>query len=384
MIKNKFFAVLFLVMVLMLFTSGCSFIEKIVAADGRVEVITAEASHGVYQMNLDETRIVKVPYEVEATTISDLIEGCIFALEQKPSDNAYKSVMSGNVQVVSYEYDSSDRLVTLYFAPSYENLTPTCEVLTRAAIVKTLTQFSDDIQYVTFVVGEVPLTTKDGSRLLMRGRDFVSSIGGSMEYVREDYVTMYFVSSDGERLQSEDVIVKYSSTINLETAVVNSLISGPITKGLKPALSPNIQVNKVNVKEGICYVDLNETFLERVEDQSFQLNIYSIVNTLTQIPGITRVQFLIDGVIFNSKVEGIRIDGLFEKDMSIVYRPEKIRVPGNSNSDITKDIEHLLEEQQESKETKEIESVEGYVPDTVKETVKETQHVSETEIKTGE
>ena len=384
MIKNKFFAVVFLSMVLMLFTSGCSFIEKIVAADGHVEVITAEASHGVYQMNLDETRIVKVPYEVEATTLSELIEGCIFALEQKPSDNAYKSVMSGNVQVVSYEYDSSDRLVTLYFTPSYENLTPTCEVLTRAAIVKTLTQFSDDIQYVTFVVGDVPLTTKEGSRLLMRGRDFVSSIGGSMEYVREDYVTMYFVSSDGERLQSEDVIVKYSSTINLETAVVNSLISGPITKGLKPALSPNIQVNKVNVKEGICYVDLNEIFLERVEDQSFQLNIYSIVNTLTQIPGFTRVQFLIDGVIFNSMVEGIRIDGLFEKDMSIVYRPEKIRVPGNSNSDITKDIEHLLEEQQESKETKELESVEGYVPDTVKETMEETQSVLETEKKTGE
>ena len=384
MIKNKFFAVVFLSMVLMLFTSGCSFIEKIVAADGHVEVITAEASHGVYQMNLDETRIVKVPYEVEATTLSELIEGCIFALEQKPSDNAYKSVMSGNVQVVSYEYDSSDRLVTRYFTPSYENLTPTCEVLTSAAIVKTLTQFSDDIQYVTFVVGDVPLTTKEGSRLLMRGRDFVSSIGGSMEYVREDYVTMYFVSSDGERLQSEDVIVKYSSTINLETAVVNSLISGPITKGLKPALSPNIQVNKVNVKEGICYVDLNEIFLERVEDQSFQLNIYSIVNTLTQIPDITRVQFLIDGVIFYSKVEGIRIDGLFEKDMSIVYRPEKIRVPGNSNSDITKDIEHLLEEQQESKETKELESVEGYVPDTVKETMEETQSVLETEKKTGE
>ena len=375
--KSKFFAILFLSLCMML-TSGCGLIKKIVTADGGVEVITAEASHGVYQINLDETKIVKVSYEVEASTISELIEGCLLGLEQKPSDNAYKSVISNNVQVTSYEYNSNERLVTLYFAPSYENLTPTCEVLTRAAIVKTLTQFSDDIQYVAFVVGEVPLTAKDGSRLLMRGRDFVSSIGGSMEYVREDYVTMYFVSSDGERLQSEDVIVKYSSTINLETAVVNSLISGPITKGLKASLSPDIQVNKVSVKEGICYVDLDEEFFERIEDQSFKLNIYSVVNTLTQIPGITRVQFLIDGEIFNSKVDGIRIDGLFEKDMSIVYRPEKINVQGNS--DITKDIEHFIEGQKESAETKESEetaksketsepAIEGYVPDTIKETV---------------
>ena len=382
--KNKFFAFVFLSLCAALTLSGCGLVEKLASADGGVEVITAEASHGVYQMNLDETRIVKVPYEVEAVTTAELIEGYIHALEQKPSDNAYKSVISDHVQIVSYEYDSSDRLVTLYFTEAYSNLSPTCEVLTRAAIVKTLTQFSDNIQYVAFVIGEAPMTAKDSSRLLMRGRDFVSSIGGSMEYVREDYVTMYFVSSDGTKLQSEDVIVKYSSTINLETAVVNSLISGPITKGLKPALSSDVQVNKVSVKEGICYVDLNETFFERVNDQSFQLNIYSIVNTLTQIPGITRVQFLIDGVIFNSKVEGIRIDGLFEKDMSIVYRPEKVSVPDNSNSDITKDIEHLLEEQKESEENKETESIEGYVPDTIKETVEETQAVSDTEKQTGD
>ena len=96
-------------------------------------------------------------------------------------------------------------------------------------------------------------------------------------------------------------------------------------------------------------MDLDEKFLERVSDQSFQLNIYSVVNTLTQIPGITRVQFLIDGEIFTGIVEGLRIDGLFEKDMSLVYRPEKMNVSGNS--DITKDIEQFLEEQKETTHT---------------------------------
>lgn len=372
--KNRFFAVLFLSVCMILMLSGCSLVRKIVGGSGDVEVTMTEASHGIYQMNLDGTKIVKVSYEVEASTTEELIEGYLLALQQTPSDNAYKSIISGNVQVLSYEYNSSNRLVTLYFNPSYENLTATSEVLTRAAIVKTLTQFSDDIQYVSFVIGETPLTAKDGSMLMMRGRDFVNNIGGSMEYVREDYVTMYFVNSEGALLQTEDVIVKYSSTINLETAVVNSLISGPITEGLKPALSPDIEVNKVNVKEGICYVDLDEGFLERVEGQSFQLNIYSIVNTLTQIPGITRVQFLIDGEIFNGKVEGFRIDSLFEKDMSIVYRPEKVEMPKNSNSDLTKDIEQqILEEKQETEA-----AVEGYVP----ETIVETEVIQETE--TGE
>ena len=377
--RIKFFAVLFLVASMVFGSVGCGLVDKIANGDHGVEVTMTEAFHGVYQMNLDGTKIVKVSYEIETKTMKELIEGCIAALQAQPSDNAYKNVISGNVKVTGYEYDSTNRLVTLYFDPAYENLTPTNEILTRAAIVKTLTQFSEDIQYVSFVIGDEPLTEKDGSRLLMRGRDFVSSIGGSAEYVREDYVTMYFVNSDGTMLQAEDVIVKYSSTINLETAIVNSLISGPITMGLKPAVSSDVVVNKVNVKEGICYVDLDKTFLERVGGQSFKLNIYAVVNTLTQIAGITRVQFLIDGEIFEGKVEGFRIDGLFEKDMSIVYRPEKIRVPGNAttNSDLTKDIEHMIEGQ---KETESEILVEGYVPDTIK----ESESVLETENETGE
>ena len=303
--------------------SGCSLIQTLMDGDRDVSVIMTEASHGVYQMNLDETRIVKAAYDISGENIDELIHSCINALEQQPEDNAYKSIISGSVQVVDYKYDASTRLVTLYFDPSYENLLPTKEILTRAAIVKTLTQFSEEIQYVSFVIGQVPMKEDNGNVLMMRGRDFVSSIGGNAEYVREDYVTMYFVTEDGMMLQTEDVIVKYSSTINLETAVVNSLISGPITSNLKPALSTDVVVNKVTVKEGICYVDLNDMFLERVDGQNFQLNIYSVVNTLTQIPGISRVQFLIDGEIFDGKVDGYRLDTLFEKNMAIVYRPGK-------------------------------------------------------------
>ena len=319
--QSRSLAIILLSVLMIALMSGCGMIQKLVKGEDSLSVITTEASHGVYQMNLDETRIVKVVREFDVNGINGLIEECIAALEEQPEDNAYKSIISGSVQVDDYSYDMNSRLVTLYFDPSYENLMPTKEILTRAAIVKTLTQFSEEIQYVAFVIGEVPMKEENGSLLMMRGRDFVSSIGGNAEYVREDYVTMYFVHEDGVKLQAEDVIVKYSSTINLETAVVNSLISGPISEQLKPALSSAVTVNKVTVKEGICYVDLGQEFLERVEDQNIQLNIYSVVNTLTQIPGISRVQFLIDGKIFDGKVEGYRMDTLFEKNMDIIYRP---------------------------------------------------------------
>lgn len=316
--KNKWFAVLLFCAGVLLFSGGCSQMQAMLEKDSDKEVTMTEAQHGVYQINLDDTKLKKVSYEIHEQTPEALIEGCIQALKQKPSDNAYKCAISGNVQLLDYTYDSSSRIVTLYFDEAYEKISASRDVLTRAAIVKTMTQFGEDIQYVSFVIGDTLPEAMDTTYRMMRGQDFVADIGGSAEYVREDYVTMYFVNSDRTMLQTEDVIVKYSSTLNLETAVVNSLISGPITEGLKTSLSSNIEVNKVNVKEGICYVDLNEAFFERVENQSFELNIYSIVNTLTQMSGITRVQFLIDGEIFKGSVEGIRIDGLFEKNTAIV------------------------------------------------------------------
>lgn len=346
--KIKHLVLIFLVLCLVVTGIGCSRILLWLDGDGE-DVITTEVTHGIYWIDLDETKLLKVPYEIQGSSTEEMIGLCIEGLQKTPEDNAYKSVLSGDAKVVDYTYESGNKLATIYFDESYHQQSRAKEILVRAAVVKTLTQFCDDIQYVSFVIGTEALTAKDGTLLMMRGRDFVNSISGSMEYVREDYVTLYFASEDGSKLQAEDVVVKYLSKINLETAVVNSLVSGPFSDGLKPVLSPEIVVNKVNVKEGVCYVDLNEKFLERVNGQDFQLNIYSIVNSLTQIAGITRVQFLIDGVIFDGAVEGTRIDGMFEKNMSLVYRPESstpetmAELP-KSDDALKKDIEQQLKE----------------------------------------
>ena len=353
------FSILLLVCVCVVAGSatGCSTGARILSFlknEDSAEVTMTEASRGIYQMNLAETKLSKTSYEFTASDPNDLIGQCIEGLAQQPSDKAYKSVIAGDVKVVDYTYDGVNHVAVIYFDPSYKKMTASREILTRAAIVKTLTQFSDEIQYVSFVIGEESLTASDGSLLLMRGRDVVDNISGNMEYVREDYVTMYFVSEDGTKLQAEDVIVKYLSKINLETAVVNSLISGPITKGLRPSLSADITVNKVSVKEGICYVDLDDKFFDRINGQSFSLNVYSIVNTLTHIPGITRVQFLIDGEIFEGSVENMRIDGLFERDMSMVYVPEKNNGDAKDpalNNDIEKE---LIKNKNSSKASEEV------------------------------
>lgn len=317
---------------------GCG-LSDLFASGQDQDVVTTEVSHRVYWINRDETRIREVAQEFTSSDVEDLISECLACLSETPDDNVYRSVLSGKVHVTNYVYDGDSKQVTLYFDPSYSEQSKAAEILTRAAIVKTLTQFNDDIQYVSFVIGETPIAGNDGSPLLMRNKDFVLDINGNMEYVREDYVTLYFANEDRTALKVEDVVVKYLSRINLETAVVNSLISGPIHEDLHSAVSENTKVNKVSVKEGICYVDLSREFLEKMEGQSFSLNVYSIVNSLTRLSGISRVQFMIDGEIYTDSIDGIKIDGLFEKDLTLVEKQEEpSRVKEDNPLDLEKEI----------------------------------------------
>ncbi len=318
---------------------GCAQIRSLFLTEDGQEVVTTAVSHRIYWINREETRIIEVAKEFASTEVEDLINECLADLSEAPDDNVYRSVLYGNVHVNNFTYDADSKQVTLYFDESYNEQSREAEILTRAAIVKTLTQFNDDIQYVSFVIGETPLTGDDGNTLLMRNKDFVLDINGNMEYVREDYVTLYFANDDRSALKVEDVVVKYLSKINLETAVVNSLISGPIHDDLHSAIPEDTRVNKVSVKEGICYVDLSKEFLQRVDDQSFALNVYSIVNSLTQLSGISRVQFMIDGEIFTESIDGVKIDGLIEKDMSFVEKQTKASdVEEDNPLDLEKEI----------------------------------------------
>ena len=133
------FSILLLVCVCVVAGSatGCSTGVRILSFlknEDSAEVTMTEASRGIYQMNLAETKLSKTSYEFTASDPNDLIGQCIEGLAQQPSDKAYKSVIAGDVKVVDYTYDGVNHVAVIYFDPSYNKMTASREILTRAAI----------------------------------------------------------------------------------------------------------------------------------------------------------------------------------------------------------------------------------------------------------
>jgi len=127
--------------------------------------------------------------------------------------------------------------------------------------------------------------------LCLTGCDRVSDSPGGKETV-----TLYFGDKDAMYLVPETRTVdKKDGT--LEAAVVAELLKGPQKEGSVPTIPEGTRVLSVTVDNGVVYVDFSKEFQTQHPGGSAGeiMTIYSVVNTLTGIPGVEKVQFLLEG-----------------------------------------------------------------------------------------
>ena len=105
---------------------------------------------------------------------------------------------------------------------------------------------------------------------------------------------------------------------------MQQIISGPssvngVDSSLKAVVPATTVVNKITVREQICYIDLNKEFLTSMDGVSREVSLYSVVNALAELPDINRVQFTIDGETFNYfGSSSIVFDSPLERNLEII------------------------------------------------------------------
>lgn len=158
---------------------------------------------------------------------------------------------------------------------------------------------------------------------------FVENKGENINSYIHTSLNLYFANENGDRLKKENISVYYSSNVPLEREVVEHLLKGPKSEELKPTLSPNTKILSVSIVEGICYVNLDKSFLTDFMDVQEELPLFSIVNSLTDACNVRGVQISVDGKTAVNFRESMKLDQIYHAD----YR--------------------LTEENQEEKEEKE-------------------------------
>ena len=113
----------------------------------------------IYYINSDENALVQEEYQLSAETKEEqIMELMAVLMDAEHNVNYYSAIPEG---VIAEQFRVKDRQVDLIFSEAYLEIPKAREVLLRAAVVQTLVQLPE-VSYVSFYVGENPLTSLSG------------------------------------------------------------------------------------------------------------------------------------------------------------------------------------------------------------------------------
>lgn len=273
----------------------------------------------LYYVNAEGTELVKqetdrLDRETEAA-VEDMLED----LQKTVDAIDYKSAFPQGVAVEEWSLEQG--VVKLHFTESYEEMEKAAEVLLKAAVVQSLTQI-EGVESVEFYIGDQPLARKDGTvEGPVTADDFVQNTGSSLHSYQVKDFGLFFAGKEG-KLVREEVEVRYNSNISAEKQIIEQLIQGPDGEEAIPTLPEDTKLLGISVRDGVCYVNFSEEFLQPVDQVDPKLTIYSIVNSITASGSAGKVQILVNGETNLSYQETIDISQPFSMNADLIEEEE--------------------------------------------------------------
>lgn len=255
-------------------------------------------SYQVFYINSDGSGLTGKTYQLKDAKqdLVSVIKELINRL-QTPQEESLKSPIDEGIQVVDYQIKENQ--LSVYFSAGYNNKSGLDEILSRAAIVKTLCQIQE-IEYVEFYVEDQPLMLSGNAVGLMSQESFVDELNPQDQKQSKETV-LYFANKQGNRLKKITTDITYNAAEPIARLLVEQLIAGVSSMQnidetkLQSAVPSKTTLNNLTIRDNICYLDLSRDFEQQDPNVSSEVIVYSIVDTLCELPEVTKVQFSVDG-----------------------------------------------------------------------------------------
>lgn len=258
----------------------------------------------------------------ESVTVSDdlsredLLKTAMNQLLIGPSSSNNRAVIPTDTTLIWVQAGKSR--ATVNFSSEFMNTESKAqEVLCRYTVVRTVCELGSGFDSVNILVNGEPLVSKTTGEPvgILKTEDMISSI--STDNASTESLTLYFANED--LLLSKEVrAVETKSTDSVEKQIIQELLNGPDEDGLSRTIPADTRVISVETKDNICYVNLSREFGESMNTMlEEQLKVYSLVNSLTELPGVDKVQILMEGTMVES-LEYMMIQDPIERNENMI------------------------------------------------------------------
>jgi len=226
----------------------------------------------------------------------EAVEALIHELQFGTKPEGAISFISEQLEIRVLALD--DNTVYLALSPNYYELNGADEVITRSALVWSLTSL-EFVENVTMFVEGMPVVSKTGDEYGLMNRQNVL-IDTAVSAITTEYaiLKLYFSDENATGLIIENRMVEVDANQPRERTILEQLILGPSEEGYYATIPPETKIRDVTTTEdGICYVNLSQEFVTKHAGGSTGelFTTYSIVNSLCELNGIEKVQFLVEG-----------------------------------------------------------------------------------------
>ncbi len=232
----------------------------------------------------NDNRLIPTTERLSALTVEDSVNEAFLKLKTTENKNL-SPVITPDIKLSSLSV--SDNICEIELSSRYTKLPASSKAAVDACLVKTICSIGS-IERVKISCENVLISD-------FTERDFL--IESPRTYYDVYTVNLYFANVEFDGLRADRETISLSPDTTLERAVISRLLTAVSSDKLQNAIPAGTKLNNVYVSEGMCYVDLSHEFVENaVHDEIHEsLAIYSIVNTMTELPMINSVKFLIDG-----------------------------------------------------------------------------------------
>lgn len=310
---------LFLLLVVGLLT-GCGTKQR------EQEAAPALKSNEIYAyfVNADKTNLVPMVYTLEAgLEVPEQAAALVQYLAEETEDTDCQSPIPDGITFQESRPGTRHGTLEISFRIRYDAVDAQALLFFKGCVVKTLTQL-EDVNRISILLTDVTNSDEETATVSENfdADSFAMSFGGENGYLQKGTIILYFSNASGEMLKDYYKTVEISNNTSLARVVVESLIAGPAADGYIPTLSEDTKIRNLSVKDGICYVDLSEEFYNTDNQLKNDLIVYSVVNSLVELPTVSKVQFLNNGEKQMFFRETMPFDGIFERNLDLIEQEE--------------------------------------------------------------
>jgi len=152
--------------------------------------------------------------------------------------------------------------------------------------------------------------------------------------VEKKVITLYYSNSNADKVVADKREVEISKDTQIERLVFEELQKGPKNEGLVATIPKGTRLLSVSTENGICTLNLSKEFVDNHPGGTAgeTMTLFSIVNTMTELPGIEKVQFLIEGQKQDAYIH-VAFSEPFKRNNSIIQKsPSEIKAEVEAKS----------------------------------------------------